>query len=478
MPISATELRVMLRGDAVSLALCGLLVGVAFLTVTVAVAFRRRAIALLWIAVFAHLYGLRLLIRTETFRFYAGMSQIGWDYMEAAITYAVPIPIALFARSMFPAWKRFWSWGAVGLAAFAACAIASDVIQEKPSSATTLNNLIAIAFFVRMLISILRPASTLSGELRTIRIGALAVCLTAVADNVRGIGLFTFRGPDLEPFGFTVLVACLGVTAGRQVISDVNRLISINRELDIARRIQTSILPQTMPCTPELTIAARHRPMTAVAGDFYDFIELDRRRLGILVADVAGHGVPAALIASMVKVALAAQRDHADHPAKVLTGMNEVLCGRLAGQYVTAAYLFIEGEAGLLRYGAAGHPSMLRLNRGDRHVDEIEHNGVILGLLEGLIYSELETPLEAHERFLLYTDGLIEASRPDEAFFGIERLKASLRQSALLDADLTADDVLTTVDRWSSRALGDDVTLLVIDWSSAEASLHCGELPG
>ena len=88
-----------------------------------------------------------------------------------------------------------------------------------------------------------------------------------------------------------------------------------------------------MPRVSGLTIAARYRPMTAVAGDFYDFLELDAKRLGILIADVSGHGVPAALIASMVKVALAAQRDHADHPAAVLAGMNDVLCGQLAGQY-------------------------------------------------------------------------------------------------------------------------------------------------
>src|SRR4029453_12395613 len=177
----------------------------------------------------------------------------------------------------------------------------------------------------------------------------LAVSLSAVADNLRGIGLLTFRGADLEPFGFTILVACLGVVAGRPPLADVNRLIAINRELEIARRIQASILPQTMPRMSELSVAARYRPMTAVAGDFYDFMELDPPQLGILIADVTGHGVPAALIASMVKVALAAQRDHADRPSMVLAGMNDVLCGRLAGQYVTAAYLFIDSESRLLR---------------------------------------------------------------------------------------------------------------------------------
>src|SRR5262249_60340112 len=119
--------------------------------------------------------------------------------------------------------------------------------------------------------------------------------------------------------------------------------------------------------------------MTDVAGDFYDFLELDARRLGILIADVSGHGVPAALIASMVKVALAAQRDHADSPAAVLAGMNEALCGRLAGQYVTAAYLFVDSESRLIRYGAAGHPPLVRCSRADGNVHEVGHNGLSLG---------------------------------------------------------------------------------------------------
>jgi serine phosphatase RsbU (regulator of sigma subunit) len=92
----------------------------------------------------------------------------------------------------------------------------------------------------------------------------------------------------------------------RRALDDARRLVVIDRELSIARRIQSSILPQSMPRLAGLTIAARYRPMSAVAGDFCDFLETDAHRLGILVADVSGHGVPAALIASMVKVALAA----------------------------------------------------------------------------------------------------------------------------------------------------------------------------
>jgi sigma-B regulation protein RsbU (phosphoserine phosphatase) len=464
-PIAPSDLRALLRGDAVSLALWGLLAISGILALAVAIMFRRHAMPLLWMAVFAHLYGLRLLIRTETFRLYAGASMAGWDYVEAAITYLVPIPIVLFARAMFPASKRFWTWGAAGLTAFAAGAVAADAILSQPGSAMAPNNLIAIAFFTGLLVWVFRPAPAPSRELTLVRIGALAVSLSAVADNLRGMKLVLFRGPDIEPFGFTAFVACLGVVAGRRVFADVNRVIAINRELDIARRIQSSILPQAMPRVPGLVVASRYRPMTAVAGDFYDFLELDRARLGILVADVTGHGVPAALIASMVKVALAAQRDHADRPGMVLAGMNDVLCGRLAGQFVTAAYLFIDGDARLMRYGAAGHPPMLRSSRSTDRVDQLEQNGIMLGFLEGQEYAELEAPLQSDDRFVLYTDGLIEAPGADDDLYGMERVAATVRDGATLDAEPFADRVLTAVEQWSGRALGDDVTLVVVDWS-------------
>jgi len=248
------------------------------------------------------------------------------------------------------------------------------------------------------------------------------------------------------------------------VLREGERLIAIQREVDIARQIQSSILPQSMPGIPGLTVEARYRPMTSVAGDFYDFLEVDSQRLGILVADVSGHGVPAALIASMVKMTLAAQRHHAESPAAVLAGMNEMLCGRLAGQYVTAAYLFIDTVARVIRYGAAGHPPMLRAARANGTVDEVEQNGLILGFDGTQQYKERQDSLRADDRFVLYTDGLIEASRADD-LFGLERLKATLAATAGRDTPAAAHDLLTAVDAWSGQRPGDDLTLVVADWS-------------
>ena len=480
MQISPADLGSMLRVDAFSLALGMLLLVAGLLTLVLWASTRRRAVSLpvdhasggAWLGIFAFLYGLRLLARTSTFRFCFDIDHSTWDYAAAAITYTIPLPIILFARAFVPTWRRFWTFGAVGMTAFATYAIASDAILHRPESASLLNNLIAITFLACLLGGLFRPGLTPSGELRTLRVGALFASLTAVADNLDGMGVLDNPGPDLEPFGFTVLIACLGIVAVRRVLTNARRLIVIDRELSIARQIQFSILPQAMPGVVGLTVAARYRPMTAVAGDFYDFLEIDTQRLGVLVADVAGHGVPAALIASMVKVTLAAQRERADQPAAVLAGMNQALCGRLAGQYVTAAYLFIDTRLGLIRYAAAGHPPMLRSAQRGREIQEVVQNGLLLGLVEGADYQELEQPLQAGDRFLLYTDGLIEAASTDEDLFGLDRLKVALAHGTALQPNAAADKLLDTIDAWSGQPQGDDLTLVLVDWATESLSVQ------
>lgn len=463
----------MLRNDAVSLALGLVLVFAGLLIVVLWAAARRRTASLhathasggFWLGLFATLYGARLLVRAGTFRLYFDVSSTVWDYVAAAISYTLPIPLVLFVRTFAPAWRRSAAVAAIALSAFATFAIASDVSLRRPDSSRTLNNLIAIAFLGALIIVFLRRPSAPSRELRTTRVGVLAWSLTAVADNLRGMNVLAFRGPALEPFGFCVLLVCLATLVAWRVVGNARRLVAIDRELSIARQIQSSILPQSTPRVSGVTVAARYRPMTAVAGDYYDFIEIDEHRLGILVADVSGHGVPAALLASMVKVALVSQQVRADRPAAVMAGLNGALFGRLAGQFVTAAYLFIDARAGLVRYAAAGHPPMLRLQRRTSEVRELTQNGLALGFSQQADYDQLEQSLETEERLLLYTDGLIEAANGADELFGIDRVKGGIAAGAALPPDDAADALLQTMNAWSGQPAADDLTIVVVDWT-------------
>jgi len=244
------------------------------------------------------------------------------------------------------------------------------------------------------------------------------------------------------------------------------QLLAIQKELETARLIQQSILPETIPQIDGLDIAARYVPMTSVAGDFYDFIPVDNKRVGVLVADVSGHGMPAALIASMLKIALAAQAEYADDPARVLQGLNQALCGKFQFHYVTAAYAFLDMEKRTLKYAGAGHPPLLMWGNSSQGVRDVEENGLFLGKFDFAAYSSVELPLVPGDWGLLYTDGISETNSPEGVEFGTERFRQFLTAEKNISADQLADGLLNELSRYSARAEGedldDDMTMVIV----------------
>ena len=183
---------------------------------------------------------------------------------------------------------------------------------------------------------------------------------------------------------------------------------------------------------------------------------------GLLIADVSGHGVPAALIASMVKMAAASQRATASDPSQLLLGMNAALHGNTQSQFVTAAYVYLDSKARELRYSAAGHPPMLLLRNGA--VLEVERNGLMLAAFDFATYTNAVHRLEDGDRLLLYTDGIIEASNGAGEFFGREALCEALKQTSGAANAQAADRILSAVQKWSTTQ-DDDLTLIVCDFA-------------
>jgi serine phosphatase RsbU (regulator of sigma subunit) len=206
--------------------------------------------------------------------------------------------------------------------------------------------------------------------------------------------------------------------------------------------------------------------MTSVAGDFYDFIAIDDRHLGILIADVSGHGLPSALIASMLQVALTAQRAHASEPGKVLWGLNQALCGKFTQNFVTAAFVYMDLDNNCMRYAGAGHPPLLLCPASSGKAAEVVENGLILGLFPEATFEARELPLEPGDRIVLYTDGIPEAANPAQEEFGVDRFMRFMENNKSLRADQFADAFLDEISRWSQHSPDqgqqDDVTLLVI----------------
>jgi serine phosphatase RsbU (regulator of sigma subunit) len=244
------------------------------------------------------------------------------------------------------------------------------------------------------------------------------------------------------------------------------QLLAIQKELETARQIQLSILPTYIPKAHGLDIAARYVPMTAVAGDFYDFIFVDEKHIGVLVADVSGHGMPAALIASMLKIAFAAQASLVAEPERVLSGLNQALCGKFQHHYVTAAYAYIDMEMRTLTYAGAGHPPLLLWGSSRQGVQDVIENGLFLGKFDTATYSSVELPLLPDDWILLYTDGIPETTSPAMVEFGDERFRQVLCADESSSADHFADNLLAQVSQWSARGPGedldDDVTMVAV----------------
>jgi phosphoserine phosphatase RsbU/P len=357
-------------------------------------------------------------------------------------------------------------WLLVAQAVWGVAAIGTDMIRHHPGGIPDPSNLLLVVL----------PALVIAGHMRGYRpprsswaaiifTGFSTFVVAVIFDHLRDAGLtpWQFR---TEPFGFLANLGCLGYVAVKQFVSNEQQLIAIAEEMRSAARIQASILPGSVPPVGGLKIAVRYKLMTAVAGDFYDFLATVGG-VGILVADVTGHGVPAALVASMLKVAAASQAEHADDPARVISALNQMICRQVRGQLTTAGYLYVQPVRGKALYSAAGHPRPLIWRKDGRTLRELGDNGLLLGLRSDEQYVNTHIELQSGDRLLLYTDGILEAANSSEEFFGEERLAGFVAAQDGLSTDAFADALLSKVVAWSGSASGsqqtDDITIVVVD---------------
>lgn len=271
--------------------------------------------------------------------------------------------------------------------------------------------------------------------------------------------------PTLGYFSFAALLLALGFVALQIVLTNERRLFSIEAELETARHIQASILPATVPELANLRIAASYHPMTSVAGDFYHFVRPDDHHLGILVADVSGHGVPAALISSMIKVAMQSVIGLAHDPAQVLGGLNRILSSEARGQLASAAYLWIDTEHRNALYSAAGHPPLLCWRNATGEIERIESNGLLFGITPDSEYPVCSIAVAPSDRFLLYTDGITETENAAGEAFGDRQLEQIVRNHRAQPAPELSHQLLSELQSWRPATLNqqDDMTLIIVD---------------
>jgi serine phosphatase RsbU (regulator of sigma subunit) len=248
---------------------------------------------------------------------------------------------------------------------------------------------------------------------------------------------------------------------------------STEQELRLARSIQRASLPEEVPQLEGWQISPFYQPAREVGGDFYDFHLLSEGRVGLVVGDATGKGVPAALVMSTTcgMLQLAAQELDSSSAGEVLSRVNETLFARIpSNMFVTCFYCILDPESGSVSYANAGHdlPYVLRGSGGE--CEELRARGMPLGLMPGMSYEEKETILNSGEAALLYSDGLVEAHNPKGEMFGFPRLRELVAEHAAKEGSL-GDFLLMelytfTGEGWDQE---DDITLLTLRRSAARS---------
>jgi len=241
--------------------------------------------------------------------------------------------------------------------------------------------------------------------------------------------------------------------------------LRVSQELAIGRRIQLALLPRRFPSLPGWAFAADYEAAREVGGDMFDAFPLRGRtdQVAVLVADVSGKGIPAALLMADVRALLHAAADNADGPADALGRVNRILVTeRATSQLVTAALLVIDTATGRVRHASAGHESPLVVRRAGG-TDELRNTGALLGALADPQLDEREALLEPGDALVLYTDGITDTRDERRRFYGEERLLEELAGVS----GFTAPDIVGAVMRDVRAFRGDaepfdDLTLLVV----------------
>jgi sigma-B regulation protein RsbU (phosphoserine phosphatase) len=237
--------------------------------------------------------------------------------------------------------------------------------------------------------------------------------------------------------------------------------------MEIAKQIQLSLLPPAPPELAGIDCAGRCVPATHIGGDYYD-IFVNGDHLNMVMADVSGHSVGAALLMVETRSVLRAQLESLQNPAEVVSALNELLHDDLsrAELFITMTYLSYDMKCGRLCYTNAGHPPSLLYRPSSAAFLELDAEGLILGVQKGVSFEEPSLQIESGDLLFLYTDGIIEAEGAAGELFGTKRLRELLASQYRLTAAQVIASVLATVGEFSgASSFKDDISMLVLKFS-------------
>jgi CHASE2 domain-containing sensor protein len=335
--------------------------------------------------------------------------------------------------------------------------IANSILRNNficPASAS-LNVFIALLVFILSLLVCLKltPVKAMLGSV-----------LLSCAYFVVAVALFAFKGFWLDLFlPLLVIFAVYVALTVYRFLEETRKRQLLEQELGIAHAIQQSFLPEALTEFGGLAIASKMLPAKFVGGDLYDLIALDDNKLGVLIGDVAGKGVSAALIMAQT-ISLFRIFGRFSNSGAVVNAVNKELYGRTSSRFVTCMYFIVDTAASRVSVCSAGHAPLLLYHKKTASLEEVELDaGMPLGIDEAAKYGQVEFDLEPGDRIIVFTDGISEARNTGKEEFGVERLKKVISDGAKGEVSALSEAIITRVKRFSLHCVQhDDITLIVI----------------
>ena len=390
----------------------------------------------------------------------------GWLYVRLGCIYFMMIGGAGFLHELVDEkYKKIVGAFRYIFLAYGTTAIGLSLAGAVPVMSTILPfNILLLAGICVMMVIVVISLVGGSANTRVFLAGFLVMVFTAARDALVDMGLLP-RYEFIQHWGILFFIACLGLVLIYRIRDMNTRYYGYIQELEIARSIQTSIMPKSLPSVPGIAIAARYLPMETVGGDFYGFHTPDGRKLGVYVSDVVGHGVPAALISSMVKITFELESCNALKPHELLAQVHRKLYSRLESNFFTASYALIDLERMMMLNGNAGHPPLYLWRRCERRLYDHKPYGRIIGPFYDPRYEPANIPILPGDRIILYTDGITEAQNSAGKLFGEDSFREFIAAGDGLAPAEFIDTLIGRIRRWSGEKAGftDDITIVVID---------------
>ena len=317
---------------------------------------------------------------------------------------------------------------------------------------------------------------TLLAKVNEMRNPALKVIMVSAYGDMGNIrqamnnGAFDFatKPIDLDDLSVTIEKAIEQIEYVHQMQKEHSQLESLKSDLAIAREIQQAILPRVFPPFPEysgiLDIAASMEPAKDVGGDFYDFFRIDDDRIGFLIADVSGKGIPAAIFMAVSRTLIRATGVNGGSPADCITRSNKLLAAESVDcMFVTVFYGILNVKTGEVSYCNAGHNPPYILKR-DGQVEVLPtQQDPMMGAIDGIVYHEDSLQLNPGDALVMFTDGVTEAMNKENDEFGEKRLEDTIADVAMHNCQQINDAIKADVAAFADGAeQSDDITVLAL----------------